>query len=91
MVVQAIKDAMSGNQEQAQLARPWLRFNTIDFSIVCPLAGRDPRWVRDRVQALLEQHDTLARPCLSTVSIVRSAAGNRRRGAHHGIVRNTLT
>ena len=50
VLARAVEDALDGYDDcQRRIARQWFRSYSVDFRLVCELAGRNPRYVREKM------------------------------------------
>lgn len=50
VLARAVEDALDGYDDcQRRIARQWFRSYSVNFRLVCELAGRNPRYVREKM------------------------------------------
>tara|TARA_Y100001951_G_C11186167_1_gene208794 strand:+ start:113 stop:535 length:423 start_codon:yes stop_codon:yes gene_type:complete len=68
VLARAVEDALRPEERDRdcdrRVSQQWFRSYSVDFRLVCELAGRDPRYVREKVLERIGKDETLHVPTI---------------------------
>ena len=68
VLARAVEDALRPEERDRdcdrRVSRQWFRSYSVDFRLICELAGRDPRYVREKVLERVGKGETLHIPTI---------------------------